>query len=145
MGRYGLLMILVWVIGEGSSLGASHVLWGPTDGYSLHQIKAHRKKKKTPKARPKKSKKKQKGYSAQTIDNLLQNYGKEGKCNRLNCASNLQIAKSCLPTKASHRKHKHCFRAFCAYACNDKDYQTKPDVYDFCNRTCSSKKYINRH
>ena len=109
----------------------------------FHQIKTHKKKKsrKSKKRKSKKRKSKGKIYSAQKIDKLLENDHDEDVCNRLNCASNLEIAKACLPTKASHRAEKKCFRAFCAYGCNEEDYNTKPEVYNFCNLKCSSKKY----
>ena len=80
-------------------------------------------------------------YSAPNIEKILENYSKEGKCNRLDCASDLKVAKSCLSSKASHRKHRKCFRAFCAYGCNETDYENNPEIRDFCNKTCSSKKY----
>jgi hypothetical protein len=90
----------------------------------------------------KKKKFKHKVYSEKNIQKLLENDHHLGNCNRLECSSNLQIAKSCLKTKSMHRRHTACFRSFCAYGCNDKDYHTKAEVYDFCNQTCSSKKYL---
>ena len=99
-------------------------------------------KKKSKKRKVKKRKKREKVYSEQNIEKILKNDNSDGKCNRLNCASNLKIAKSCLKTRADHRDNKNCFRAFCAYGCNDMDYTTKSEVYDFCNLKCSSKKYL---
>ncbi|MBM3468564.1 MAG: hypothetical protein FJX71_03940 [Alphaproteobacteria bacterium] len=108
---------------------------------SIYVINAQKKKKKKSKHKKKHKKRrgKKKGYSAKNIDELLKN--DKSKCNRLNCSSNLQIAKSCLKTKEARRKEKKCFRAFCFYGCNDHDYETNADVRNFCNATCSSRKY----
>lgn len=106
-----------------------------------HKVKKHKSKKyksKKRKAKKHKSKKRQANrqlYSVQAIEKLLENDTK-GVCNRLNCASNLKIAQSCLKTRASRKQKKRCFHAFCAYGCNEMDYQSKPDVYEFCNLTC---------
>lgn len=101
-----------------------------------HKAKKHKSKKhKAKKHKSKKRKTNRPLYSVQAIEKLLGNDAK-GVCNRLNCASNLKIAQSCLKTKASRKKKKRCFQAFCAYGCNEMDYQSKPDVYEFCNLTC---------
>ncbi len=106
-----------------------------------HKAKKHKSKKqkvKKRKAKKHKSKKRRENrqlYSVQAIEKLLENDTK-GVCNRLNCASNLKIAQSCLKTRASRKQKKRCFHAFCAYGCNEMDYQSKPDVYEFCNLTC---------
>lgn len=94
--------------------------------------------------KPGKSKNKKKKYTIENIEKLLKNDSKEEVCNRLNCASQLKTAKSCLKTRISHRKKKSCFRAFCAYGCNEEDYRNKPEVYEFCNQKCASKKYSLR-
>jgi hypothetical protein len=104
--------------------------------------KKHKKPKKHKKHTTKKHKRNEKIYSEHNIEKILKNDQEDPICNRLNCSSNLKIAKSCLKTKEAHREKKNCFRAFCAYGCNDLDYTTKPEVYDFCNETCSSKKYL---
>lgn len=96
------------------------------------------------KHKQKRYKPKNRRYSAQRIEKMLENKEEGGVCNRLRCASNLQIAKSCLSTRVSRRKHRTCFQAFCAYGCNEQDYKNNPEVYDFCNRTCASKKYLER-
>jgi hypothetical protein len=141
MGRWGLLgVMLCYIAAEGGAVAQASAAVPILEDGAFHLVRAHKKKKKKP-AKPKKRKPKGKLYSAQHIEKLLENDQKEEVCNRLNCASNLRIAKSCLKTRASYRKKKKCFRAFCAYGCNDEDYQNKPDVYEFCNRTCSSKKY----
>lgn len=106
-----------------------------------HKAKKHKSKKyksKKRKAKKYKSKKRQANrqlYSVQAIEKLLENDTK-GVCNRLNCASNLKIAQSCLKTRASRKQKKRCFHAFCTYGCNEMDYLSKPDVYEFCNLTC---------
>lgn len=146
--RWGLLGLIFYYLGvEGciSSHAFSSVVILEEDFF--HQIKSHKKKKsrKSKKRKSKKHKFKRKIYSPQQIEKLLENDSDEDVCNRLNCASNLEIAKSCLPTKGSHRTKKKCFRAFCAYGCNEEDYKTKPEVRDFCNLKCSSKKYLKRN
>ncbi len=150
--RWGLLGLIISYMGvEEYALAHAFSSVVILEEGSFHQIKSRKKKKsrksKKNKSRKHKSKKhkfKGKVYSAQKIEKLLENDHDEDVCNRLNCASNLEIAKSCLPTKASHRTEKKCFRAFCAYGCNEEDYKTKPEVYDFCNLKCSSKKYSKR-
>jgi len=149
--RWGALaFIMYYLMGEGCM-----ALQTPSRDYGMdedgssssksHKKKSSSKKKhKSRKHKHKKHKKKEKVYSAQKIEKLLKNDSKDGVCNRLNCASNLSIAKSCLKTRADHRTHKDCFHAFCAYGCNEEDYATKPEVFDFCNATCSSKKYRKR-
>lgn len=156
MVRLALLALLLGyiVVGESLATGVTSLAFRE-DGSSylkkVHKKKRHLKaKKRKPKRhksrkhRHRKRKSKGKVYSAQKIEKLLQNDNDEQVCNRLNCASNLEIAKSCLPTKASHRSEKKCFRAFCAYGCNEEDYKTKPEVRDFCNLKCSSKKYLKK-
>jgi hypothetical protein len=101
------------------------------------------KKQKTVKHKKHKKNKKH-PYSVEHIEKVLENNNKENSCNRLNCASKLQVAKSCLKTKASHRTKKECFHAFCSYGCNEEDYKNKRDVRDFCNRICSSKKFLKK-
>src|ERR1700733_3233465 len=54
-------------------------------------------------------KRKKHTYSATKTEKLLENYAEEGKCNRLNCSSNIKTAKSCLKTKSLRQKHKKCF------------------------------------
>ena len=105
-----------------------------------HKIKKHKTRHRHHKKKGKS--RKRKIYSEKKIEELLENDDEDETCNRLNCASKLSVAKECLKTRASHRRKTKCFRAFCAYGCNEEDYTTKADVYDFCNKTCSSKKYL---
>lgn len=105
--------------------------------------KKHKSKKKLKIKKSKRSKKKPKVYSPQKIDRLIHNGHDEGTCSRLNCSSKLEVAKSCLKTRADHRVNRECFQSFCAYGCNEEDYDTKYEVYEFCNKTCSSRKYGN--
>jgi hypothetical protein len=104
--------------------------------------KKHKSKKRAKKAKAKKGKKKQKVYSPQKIEKIIRNGSNEGDCSRLNCSSKLDVAKSCLKTKADHRANRECFNAFCAYGCNDEDFANKADVSEFCIERCSSKKYL---
>lgn len=157
MVRLALLGLLLCYVGFGESLAASVTFVSVGENDSAYIKKIHKKKRhpkvkkhkskkhKNRKHRSKKRKSKGKVYSAHKIETLLQNDSDEKTCNRLNCASNLEIAKSCLPTRASHRSEKKCFQAFCAYGCNEEDYKMKPEVRDFCNLTCSSKKYLKSH
>jgi len=105
---------------------------------------SYSKKHKPKKHYAKRHKPKHKHDSLQHIEKVLKNDKVDGVCNRLECASNLQIAKSCLNTKASRRKHRDCLEAFCAYGCNEEDYRKKTDLYDFCNLTCASKRNLRR-
>lgn len=149
--RLVLLGLLLCYVGVGESLArdTSSVRFVKDDS---HHIKKKHKKKKHRKAKKHKSKKhksrrhKSKGkiYSEKAIEKVLQNDSQEKVCTRLSCASNIEIAKACLPTRASHRTEKKCFQAFCAYGCNESDYETKPEVYEFCNLKCSSKKYLKK-
>jgi hypothetical protein len=146
-----LLGLLFCYVGGGESLATAAIFVDVGENKSSYIKKVHKKKKhykskkrRLKKRNHKKRKSKRKIYSAQKIEKLLQNDSDEKTCNRLNCASNLEIAKSCLPTKASYRSERKCFRAFCAYGCNEEDYNTKPEVHDFCNRTCSSRKYAKK-
>lgn len=147
--RWGVLgLFICFMLGEVCEMTqAASVTYDMNEGSSSShkphkKKKYHKKKYKSTKHKPKKHKKKEKVYSAQKIEQLLKNDTKDGVCNRLNCASKLEIAKSCLKTKSDHQKHKDCFHAFCAYGCNEEDYTTKLEVFDFCNATCSSKKYL---
>jgi|GEM_PF-2672611 len=154
MARLALLWLLFYcfTIGEGLATKVTSLCFredGRSHFKKVHKKKKHHKAKKHQskkhkfrKHKPKK--RKLKIYSAHEIEKLLQNDHSEKVCNRLNCSSSLEIAKSCLPTKASHRTEKKCFQAFCAYGCNEEDYKTKPEVRDFCNITCSSKKYLGK-
>ncbi|MGV8948733.1 MAG: hypothetical protein ACOH2E_05130 [Candidatus Paracaedibacter sp.] len=151
IGFLSLFALLLCYMGAGQSLSTAVTIvnvWEDKNPYikKVHKKKKHykSKKRKLKKRKAKKGKSKGKVYSAQKIEKLLQNDSGEEICNRLNCASNLKIAKSCLPTKASYRSERKCFRAFCAYGCNEEDYNTKPEVHDFCNITCSSKKYSKK-
>jgi len=136
--------ILCYMAGQGCMLvQASAADAIGQEDYSLPKKPQKKKKsKKHKKHKSKKHKRKEKIYSEHNIENILKNDQDDPICNRLNCSSNLAIAKSCLKTKEAHREKKNCFRAFCAYGCNDLDYATKPEVFDFCNATCSSKKYL---
>lgn len=149
--RLSLLWLLLCCIGAEESLPTAVTFINVGENESSYIKKVHKKKKhhkskkrKLKRRKFKKNKSKGKIYSAHKIEKLLQNDSDEEICNRLNCASNLKIAKSCLPTKASYRSERKCFRAFCAYGCNEEDYNTKPEVHDFCNLTCSSKKYAKK-
>ena len=149
--RLSLLALLLCCIGAGENLSIAVTLVNVEENKNpsiknVHKKRKHQKskKRKLKKRKTKRSKSKEKVYSAQKIEKLLQNDSHEEVCNRLNCASNLKIAKSCLPTKASYRSERKCFRAFCAYGCNEEDYNTKTEVHDFCNITCSSKKYAKK-
>ena len=151
IGCLSLFALLLCYMGAGQSLSTAVTVvnaWEDKNPYikKVHKKKKHykSKKRKHKKQKDKKSKSKGKVYSAQKIEKLLQNDSDEEICNRLNCASNLKIAKSCLPTKASYRSERKCFRAFCAYGCNEEDYNRKPEVHAFCNITCSSKKYSKK-
>lgn len=137
-----LSLIVVFTAGEGclavqSSYSDSNSNEQSYTYHRHHKKKKHHKKK----HKHKKSKKKEKLYSAQKIEQTLNSDPQDGLCNRINCSSKLEVAKSCLKTRADHRRHKECFHAFCAYGCNDEDYTTKVDVHEFCNKTCSSKRY----
>lgn len=139
LGYFIILCIFVW--GDCTPLSATpHLSFDSADLTSISYKSL--KKKKSKKKKVKKRNKREKIYSEQNIEKILKNDNEDGQCNRLNCASNIKIAKSCLKTKADHRVNKNCFRAFCAYGCNDIDYTTKSEVYDFCNLKCSSKKYL---
>lgn len=154
--RLALLGLLLCYVATGESLATGMAPVSFMENGSSYFKKIHKKKRhhKVKKRKPKKHKSRKRGskkrklkgkvYSAYKIEKLLQNDSDEEICNRLNCASNLKIAKSCLPTKASYRSERKCFRAFCAYGCNKEDYKTKPEVRDFCNLTCSSKKYLKK-
>lgn len=142
MGRWRLLGLILCYVGGGEcEITHASASTPIIEEDSSQQIESHKKKKSR---ELKRQQSKSEGYSEQAIERLLENDSKDGVCNRLNCASSLEIAKSCLKTKASHRKNRKCFHAFCAYGCNDGDYETNPDVYDFCNLTCSSKKYVKK-
>jgi hypothetical protein len=150
----GVLLCCCVAIGESLATGVAPVSFRENNSSYLKKVQKKKKhykvkkrksrKHKSQKRASKKRKLKGKMYSAYKIEKLLQNDNGEKVCNRLNCSSNLQIAKSCLPTKASHHSEKKCFQAFCAYGCNEEDYKTKPEVRDFCNLTCSSKKYLKK-
>lgn len=154
MARLALLWILFCCFAIGESLATRLTSFSSQeDGYlyfqKIHKKKKHHKgkqrhpkKHKSRKHKPKK--RKLKIYSAPEIEKLLRNDHSEKVCNRLNCSSNLEIAKSCLPTRASYRTEKKCFQAFCSYGCNEEDYKTNSAVRDFCNLTCSSKKYLRK-
>jgi len=152
--RWRLLgLILCYMVEDGCMVvqaSAADAMWGEESSphkkaqkkKKSKKHKSHKKHTKHNKHKPKKHKRKEKIYSEHNIEKILKNDQDDPICNRLNCSSNLKIAKSCLKTKEAHREKKNCFRAFCAYGCNDLDYSTKPDVFDFCNLTCSSKKYL---
>jgi len=153
MRRGGILwgIILWYVLAQGSvtaqmlpdlSVGREGAILLASYPKKPHTLKS--KKHKPRKHKSKKHHKKRHQYSVQHIEKVLENKKADGVCNRLQCASNLQIAKSCLNTKASHREHKECFEAFCAYGCNEEDYRKNPDLYDFCNLTCASKRRLIR-
>lgn len=131
------------MVGEGGHCGQDSSSISREERITAPLMPIVHKKKKTIKHKKHKKNKKH-AYSVEHIEKVLKNNNKENFCNRLNCASNLQIAKSCLKTKASHRTKKDCFHAFCSYGCNEEDYKHKPDVHDFCNRICSSKKYLKK-
>jgi hypothetical protein len=135
--------IILYAMAWGDCAGLSDITHFSLDNPEATSISyKSRKKTKTKKKKVKKRKKREKVYSEKNIEKILKNDNEDGKCNRLTCASNLKIAKLCLKTKADHRENKNCFRAFCAYGCNEIDYKTKSEVYDFCNLKCSSKKYL---
>lgn len=113
---------------------------------TLKKKKRQYKKKKNKKKSHKRKKSKRhrfkgKQYCVKKIEKLLKNDQKDGFCNRLNCASDISVAKTCLSSRKARTTHRSCFRAFCAYGCNDDDYANKPEVFAFCNRICSSKRY----
>lgn len=150
--RWAFLGLIVVSLGI-SSWGASCV--HATDPSKNHKTsstkkghKRHKHHHKKPKKKSHHSKKKSKKrhskvrqYSVKKIEELLKNDHKDGNCNRLNCSSNLGIAKLCLQTRMLRQKHRSCFRAFCAYGCNEEDYISKPEIFEFCNQVCSSRKY----
>ena len=140
------LLLCYFAVGEGLAAGVTSLCFREDDCPHFKKVhrKNHKPKKRKSKKHESKKKRKLKIYSAHKIDELLQNDHNEKVCNRLNCSSNLEVAKSCLPTKASHHTERKCFRAFCAYGCNEEDYKTNPDIRNFCNLTCSSKKYLRK-
>jgi hypothetical protein len=105
------------------------------------KAKHHKKKHKAKKKRSKRKKEKHRIYSQHKIEQLFSGNHNGDRCTRINCASKLDIARSCLQTKANRRYNKQCYRAFCAYGCNDEDYATKPDLKKYCNKICASRKY----
>lgn len=157
--RWALLGFMLWFLGINPCGMPLVYASEPVEKQnSTHKKRAHKKKKQHYKKKNKKNKKKKKKkshkrkkskrhrfkgkrYSVKKIEKLLKNDHNDGFCNRLNCTSDINIAKSCLQTRKARRTHRSCFRAFCAYGCNDEDYTTKPEVFEFCNRICSSKKY----
>ena len=145
---WGLVWLFIYLTAEEASLAAqaSSIITNPdaaADGVikDISKPKHHKKKHKSKKKRVKKHRKKQKAYSVQKLEKLLDRDKSDGKCTRLACSSKLEVAKSCLKSKADHRIHKDCFHAFCAYGCNDEDYTSRPEVQIFCKQTCSSRKY----
>ena len=146
MVRWRVRGILFFYMAGGGCVGqdSSSVLMGEQIRVPLTLI-IHKKRKTVKHKKHKKHEKNRKHpYSVEHIEKVLENNHKDNFCNRLNCASNLEVAKSCLKTKASHRTNKDCFHAFCSYGCNEEDYKHKPDVRDFCNHICSSKKYLKK-
>ena len=139
---FGVLVLLCGIEkGESAELKSFSMLLVAEDNL-LHPIATSKKKNYKKKShKHKKTKHKKRFYSAANTEKLLENYAREGKCNRLNCSSNIKTAQSCLKTKSLRQKHKKCFRAFCKYECNEEDYRSNQEVHDFCKATCSSKKY----